>query len=286
MAYERRQFKGNAAACTLDGDILSNSTTITLAGDYSSWPDGSTGKFGITIDREGTAEKLLGNSRTGNTVLLASSADRGLDDTVATGHLGGVSVEHTTFKRDFDEANAHIADTTLDHHTQYAKTNGSRAITGAATFNSTVHVVGAATFDATVVAASEITARSGATQNTEIGASGPGGQAGIRLGSGIGTYDVNFYRESAGKGRMNGKLQVDSDIYVGDTDVTLRRSAATTLSVLLSATERYKFAVPNGGDTSGFYLTFDTGGGLVLKQVVRGAADSGGAGFRMLRTTN
>lgn len=126
MAYERRGFSETAEATRLSGDINDTTNTIPCL-DLSSWSGiNSNGPSVATINRGQADEEtvtftgIATNSLTGVTRSVAN----------AQAHASGATVEHTTGKRDFDEANAHIADTTLDHHSQYAKTDGSRTITG------------------------------------------------------------------------------------------------------------------------------------------------------------
>ncbi|RMH67398.1 MAG: hypothetical protein D6683_17900, partial [Actinomyces sp.] len=115
----RREYAGGAVETTLGADITSSSTTLTVA-DGSTFPTGAVGPFVIDIDA-GTAsyEKLLVTSRTGNTLTLASSADRGFDGTTATAHTANAKVRHVLAAVDLDEVNAHAFDTSRDDHTQY-----------------------------------------------------------------------------------------------------------------------------------------------------------------------
>lgn len=120
----RRDYAGGAVVARLNADITSTSTTIVLAASPGAggWPTGANGEFEVTIDRGNAGEeKVLALSLAGTTLTLASVAKRGQDGTSATSHTAGVTVEHTAWALDFDEANAHIADTTRDDHTQYAR---------------------------------------------------------------------------------------------------------------------------------------------------------------------
>lgn len=118
MAYERRSFGGAALATTLSVGINSSATTINIA-DATGWPDGTNGPFFIALDRgETTEEKVKITSRSGTTLTVISGG-RGADGTTAVSHDSGAAVEHVFTKTDADEANAHYADTTLDHHTSY-----------------------------------------------------------------------------------------------------------------------------------------------------------------------
>lgn len=119
----RRSYKGAAATLTLAADITSTSLSITTTGTVTGWPDGSGGKFLAVIGR-GTAneEKFYVLSRSGNTLTISAVGDRGADDTSATSHSSGVFIEHCVGADDLDEANAHIALTAQDDHTQYLNT--------------------------------------------------------------------------------------------------------------------------------------------------------------------
>lgn len=119
MAYDRRQVSGNAPATTLSSGINNSTTTIPLT-DGTGYPDGSVGNFYIAIDRGlATEEKVLCDTRASNTITAVS---RGADGTSAFAHSSGASVEHVFTAVDADEANAHYADATLDHHTNYLTT--------------------------------------------------------------------------------------------------------------------------------------------------------------------
>lgn len=124
----KRSYSGAAAALALSGGTLaSNGLTFTTTGTNTNWPDGSGGKFLLVIDRgTATEEKMLVTTRVTNTFTIASTADRGVDGTLAQSHLVPAAVEHCIGKMDVDEPNEHINDTTKDHHTQYMKTDGTR----------------------------------------------------------------------------------------------------------------------------------------------------------------
>lgn len=109
--YERRQFKGSAVKTALTGSITSTTLTLTIA-DPTGWPDGSTGPFFVVIDRATTTEESVQvASRTAGTLTVASTANRGLNDTTAVSHVSGAPIEHVATKRDFDEANYVTAQT-------------------------------------------------------------------------------------------------------------------------------------------------------------------------------
>lgn len=125
MAYERRQYSGNAPATTLSAGINNSVTSIGVT-DGTGYPDGSVGPFFICIDRGlATEEKVKCSARSSNTI---TASTRGADGTTAFSHSSGANVEHVITKTDADEANAHYADTALDHHTQYHNTTRHAAV--------------------------------------------------------------------------------------------------------------------------------------------------------------
>lgn len=121
MAYDRRSFAGAAVATTLDGAIDGSALSITIAAS-TGWPSGSNGDFFVVIDRgTATEEKVQIASRTSLSLTVATGG-RGADGTAAVAHSSGAAIELCLTAVDLDEANAHIADTTLDHHSQYLNT--------------------------------------------------------------------------------------------------------------------------------------------------------------------
>lgn len=108
-AYARRGHAGGVSATTLSADITSGSTTISCA-SLATWTTVTTNGPGTaTIDRGLSTEEVIeftgvsGNSLTGVT--------RGVGGTTAAAHTSGAAVEHTSQKRDFDEANYTTAET-------------------------------------------------------------------------------------------------------------------------------------------------------------------------------
>lgn len=121
MAYDRRTFAGGAVATTLTSGIDASTLTIPIAAS-TGWPSGSAGDFYIVIDRgQASEEKVRIDTRTTLT-LTAITGGRGVDGTSAVTHATSATVEVCLSAVDLDEANAHIADTALDHHTQYLNT--------------------------------------------------------------------------------------------------------------------------------------------------------------------
>lgn len=117
----RREYKGAAAPCRLSAIIDADDTTILLTGDTDDWPTGAVAPFYVEIDREvnGSAEKILVNTRTGNTLHVSGSGNRGVDGTTAVPHEANAVVEHVIDAGTIDEANAHVNDDARDDHSQY-----------------------------------------------------------------------------------------------------------------------------------------------------------------------
>jgi hypothetical protein len=103
VGYERKEFKGNAAPTTLTGTIDSDDLSLTIA-NGTNWPTGgANGKFVIVIDRgEPGEEKLLCSARSGTTITVSA---RGHDNTTASGHTSGKSVEHVLDAETIDQVN-------------------------------------------------------------------------------------------------------------------------------------------------------------------------------------
>lgn len=133
MAYERRGFKGGVRATTIPSGINDAVTTIPGA-DLSTWSGTTTnGAATATINRGQSDEETV--TFTGVSGGNLTGVTRGAAGTTAQSHGANAMLEHTSSKVDFDEANAHIADTTLDHHTQYLRTDGTRVGTGLQSFS-------------------------------------------------------------------------------------------------------------------------------------------------------
>lgn len=127
-----REYAGAAPATRLAGSlasgVISNFTVVTSGG--SGFPTGATAPFVVVVDR-GTAleEKILVTSRSGDTF---NGLSRGYDSTSPQSHSAQAVVEHVLDAATVTEANAHVNTTSRDDHTQYLKTDGSRALTGSA----------------------------------------------------------------------------------------------------------------------------------------------------------
>lgn len=125
----RREYKGGSVPTRLTAPIGAGDTSFSIQSN-SGWPTGgANGPFTVILDGDqaGLEEHVLvGNQAGGN----CTSVTRGIGDTTAVAHAVGVdgTVFHGVTKLDYDEANAHINTTALDHHTQYLNTARHAAI--------------------------------------------------------------------------------------------------------------------------------------------------------------
>lgn len=124
MAYEDRSYSGNAVPTTLTANISNVATTIPIAAS-TGWPDGTSGPFHVGIATAANptvfTEVIRCSGRTGLNLNVQTVPvnGRGWDGTTASSHLTGAVIKHVATATDFDEANQHIVNTGLDHHTQY-----------------------------------------------------------------------------------------------------------------------------------------------------------------------
>lgn len=95
--------------------------------DGTGYPTGGTGPFFLVLSPGlSTEEKVKCTARSGASV---TGVTRGADGTSAVAHSeANPAVKHVFTKTDADEANAHYADTALDHHTQYHNTTRHAAV--------------------------------------------------------------------------------------------------------------------------------------------------------------
>lgn len=124
MAYEDRSYSSAAVKTTLTANITNTSTTIPIAAS-TGWPDGTGGPFHVAIapvnDPTAFSEVIRCSGRTGLNLNVQTTPDtgRGWDQTTAAAHLTGAIIAHVVTKTDLEEANQHIFNTALDHHSQY-----------------------------------------------------------------------------------------------------------------------------------------------------------------------
>lgn len=104
-----KDYAGAAVATTLTGAISGSASTIVVASG-STYPDGATGPFVIAIARgTGTEEKVIIQSRSGNTLtVLGGAAGRGYDGGTAQAQASGATVEHVMDAYSIKQANAFV----------------------------------------------------------------------------------------------------------------------------------------------------------------------------------
>lgn len=111
MANEfiQKDYAGAAVATTLAAGVSGSAATLTVAAG-STYPDGSTGPFVIAIARgTGTEEKVIIQSRSGNTLtVLGGAAGRGYDGSTAQAQVLGATVEHVMDAYSIKQANAFV----------------------------------------------------------------------------------------------------------------------------------------------------------------------------------
>lgn len=109
----RRHYSNIAGPTSLVSGVTDSVTTLTVV-STTGYP---TTPFTVAIDRGNAGEELI--LVQGTTPTTLTGCIRGYDGTTASSHLAGVSIEHVTCADDYETANAHILDTSLDHHSQY-----------------------------------------------------------------------------------------------------------------------------------------------------------------------
>ncbi len=123
----RLNHAGGAVITTITANINATDLSISIA-SATGWPTGGVnGEFYVTIDPDLPGEeRVLVASRSGTTLTVASTPKRGVDGTTAATHTSGAKIIHSFSGQEADDANNHQATTTLDDHTQYMKTDGTR----------------------------------------------------------------------------------------------------------------------------------------------------------------
>jgi hypothetical protein len=127
----RKEMKGGASPLALTAPINAVATTMTVTGTVTGWPKGVSHPFVIVIDR-GTVseEKCLCATLSGAGPATITVTQRGFDDTAAVAHSTAATVEHCLDAATLSELVQHMYDAAGDNHTQYIKTDGTRAFTG------------------------------------------------------------------------------------------------------------------------------------------------------------
>ena len=230
MTLQRFQHAGAAPATGIASPIGSSDGTFTVL-SATGWPDGSVGPFVVVLDPGGAAEeKVLCSGRSGTTFTVAVSG-RGYDNTSAQAHaVGTTNVQHVFAAVEADDDNDHIYTTSRDDHTQYARTDGTRAITGTQHFSSSI-----------VVATGETITAGGAT----ITAGGLTVTAG-GLSVASGTTAVQALTV-AGNETVSGTLGVTGAV-TGSSTIT-----GTALAATLSGTNSRLAGSTSGAPVTGSY---------------------------------
>jgi hypothetical protein len=169
-----KTYSGGFADTTLVGPLaLATITSFAVAGAL---PAGSASKPFVVEIGPGLAtdEKILCSGFSAGTVTIAASG-RGYDGTSAVDHANGETVRHVFDAISAQEDNDHLFVISRDDHPQYAKADGTRAITGTqaltnATVSGTLGVTGAATLHA--VAASSVANTGNETVGGTLGVTG------------------------------------------------------------------------------------------------------------------
>lgn len=134
MATGRMEHTGAAPSTTLASSMGAADTSFSVVSG-SGYPTGAIGNFVIAVDPGLPSEEhILCSARVGVVFTVASSG-RGYDNTSAAGHTAPTAVvEHIAGAFELDDYNSHIYVTSRDDHTQYARTDGTRAVTGTQSF--------------------------------------------------------------------------------------------------------------------------------------------------------
>lgn len=137
-SFVTRDHAGGAVDTAISSDINPTSLSITIDSS-TGWPSGgASGPFYVIASYDVAGkEKIEVQSRTGNTLTIADTGKRGIDGTSAATHTTGAKIRHCFTALEADEANEHIANTALDHHTQYLTSARHAAI------NHTAAMIGA-----------------------------------------------------------------------------------------------------------------------------------------------
>lgn len=98
----RRAYSGAPVQTTLADAITSTSLTFNIT-DATGWPSGA--PFFVVVDPGQTGEEKVLCTRSGTTLSVASTADRGADGTSAAAHAPGAVIYPCVSAKDLDEAN-------------------------------------------------------------------------------------------------------------------------------------------------------------------------------------
>lgn len=158
-SFVNRDHAGGAVDTSIVGSITGTSLSITIA-DATGWPSGgANGPFHVIVSYDlAGKEKIEVQSRTGTTLTIADTGKRGIDGTSAQSH-NGTKIRHCYTAIDAQEANDHITNVALDHHTQYLNSTRHAAVVHTAAMLGT-DSVGSDEIAAGAVGSSELAAAS------------------------------------------------------------------------------------------------------------------------------
>lgn len=258
MTLSRYEHTGDAPATGLASGVAPTDTSFTV-NSGTGYPTGAVGKFVICLDPGTTSEeKVLCSARSGTTFTVAGGG-RGYDDTTATSHgSGSTNVTHVLSAAEIDDFSDHVYTTTRDDHTQYARTDGSRAVTGNQTYSSGVTVSGGGaaitgntSVTGTLTSSQALTASSGgvqATGNSKVTGTLEVTQATTIDAGGL-TVTAGGLTVSAGGAAITGTL-------TGSSTVQGTAAIATGLTGATAAS-RYVGATTSGAPASGTFAKGD-----------------------------
>lgn len=113
-AYARRGYAGGVAQTNLDGSTTAGATSLPCT-DLSTWASTYVNGPATATINEGEADEEVVEF-TGISGSTLTGVTRGIAGTTAVAHDSGATITHTSRVRDFDEANAHVADSRAVAH--------------------------------------------------------------------------------------------------------------------------------------------------------------------------
>lgn len=209
MAFERREYAGAAPQTTLSAPLTNVATAINVVLG-TGYPTGAVGKFWIVID-VGTSneEKILCSARAGTAITAIGRGGVNGDGTTGISHLSGATVNHCFTAYDADEANNHITNVGLDHHTQYLTSTRHDAL---------VHAFGVSGVFGT-----------GATVGTDIAIAGA---------AGVGTHPAREdHTHKLGAGALNVAAQIAAGTITGTQIAATTIAAANIVAATITAAQ-------------------------------------------------
>lgn len=85
--FPRRTYSGGAKALKLKAPITATAATMTLTGDFTTWPTGTHGHFTVTVTEGFATEEKMTLSAFSHSSGQATISIRGFDGTAAVGHV-------------------------------------------------------------------------------------------------------------------------------------------------------------------------------------------------------